>query len=462
MGNLLTKLIEPKQNIEESQKRFTNKALVALITPIIIEQFLALLVGIADTLMISYAGEAAVSGVSLVNQLNNIFIMIFTALATGGAIIVSQYIGSQDQEKGNLAASQIVMITTLISVVVTVLLMMFGENVFSLVFGKVEKNVFDAGMTYLYLSAISFPFLAIYNGCAGIFRSMSKTKTLMNISIVMNIINVVGNYFGIFVFHAGVAGVAIPSLISRIVAAGMIYYLSINKTNPVFIKLKEILSFDKDMIVRIFKIAIPNSIENGLFQISKVALSSIVALFGTVQIAANGVAQSFWSMSALFVLAMGPAFMTVIGQYMGAGDKDGADYYMKKLVKMTYIGSFVWNTFFFVITPLILQLYNLSAEGKQLVIILVFIHNAFNIVTCPISFSLSNGLRAAGDIKFTMYSSIFSTVVCRVILSIIFGLWLNMGVIGIALAMGMDWTIKAIMVSFRYHGGKWKNFKVIG
>lgn len=458
----LNRMIEPKQDIAQEKKKFSNKDLITLIIPIIIEQFLALLVGIADTLMISYAGEAAVSGVSLVNQLNNIFIMIFTALATGGAIVASQYIGSKDQKNGNLAASQLVMLTTLISIVVTIVLMIFKENIFSLVFGRVENDVFEAGMTYLYLSALSFPFLAVYNGCAGLFRSMGKTKTLMHISIIMNIINVVGNYFGIFVFHAGVAGVAIPSLISRIFAAIAMYILTINPNNPIYIRLKDLLSFDKAMIRRIFNIAIPNSIENGLFQISKVALSSIVAMFGTVQIAANGAAQSFWSMSALFVIAMGPAFVTVVGQYMGAGDKDGADYYMKKLLKMTYIGSFIWNTFFFLITPLILQLYSLSAEGTRLVIILVFIHNAFNIITCPLSFSLSNGLRAAGDIKFTMYASIFSTVICRVIFSIIFGLWMNMGVIGIALAMGVDWSIKAVLIMVRYRGGQWRNFQVIG
>lgn len=296
MGSIklvLNRMIEPKKGIEESKKKFSNKALIVLIIPIIVEQFLALLVGIADTLMISYAGEAAVSGVSLVNQLNNIFIMIFTALATGGAIIASQYIGSKDQKKGNLAASQLVMLTTLISIVVTVLLMLFGKNVFTLIFGRVEKDVFGSGMTYLYLSAISFPFLAVYNGCAGLYRSMGKTKTLMNISIVMNVINVVGNYIGVFILHAGVAGVAIPSLISRIYAAVVMYVLSSNKNNTIFIQLKQVLSFHKEMIVRIFKIAIPNSIENGLFQISKVALSSIVALFGTVQIAANGIAQSF-------------------------------------------------------------------------------------------------------------------------------------------------------------------------
>ena len=455
------RLLEPKKQIPVSRQRFSNQALIALIIPIIIEQFLALLVGIADTLMISYAGEAAVSGVSLVNQLNNVFIMIFTALASGGAIVASQYVGSEDRKNGNLAASQLVLLILLISVILTAGIFVFGENIFNLIFGRVETSVFDAGMTYLYISAMSFPFLALYNGCAGLYRSMGKTKAIMNISIIMNIINVVGNYIGVFILHAGVAGVAYPSLISRIFAAVVMMVLSMKKDQMIYVEIKHVLSWNWNMVKRIFRIAIPNSIENGLFQISKVALSSIVALFGTVQIAANGIAQSFWSMSALFATAMGPAFVTVIGQYMGAGDKEGADYYMIKLLKMTYLGSVIWNFVFFLFTPFLLQFYSLSQEGKQLVIILVIIHNVFNALFCPTAFSLSNGLRAAGDIRYTMFSAIFSTVVVRVIFSIILGLWLNMGVIGIALAMALDWGVKALLTITRYYSKKWQNFQVI-
>ena len=277
----------------------------------------------------------------------------------------------------------------------------------------------------------------------------------------MNIINVVGNYIGVFILHAGVAGVAYPSLISRIFAAVVMMVLSMKKDQMIYVEIKHVLSWNWNMVKRIFRIAIPNSIENGLFQISKVALSSIVALFGTVQIAANGIAQSFWSMSALFATAMGPAFVTVIGQYMGAGDKEGADYYMIKLLKMTYLGSVIWNFVFFLLTPFLLQFYSLSQEGKQLVIILVIIHNVFNALFCPTAFSLSNGLRAAGDIRYTMFSAIFSTVVVRVIFSIILGLWLNMGVIGIALAMAIDWGVKALLTITRYYSKKWQNFQVI-
>lgn len=457
----MLKLIEPKIQLAKNRQLFSNRNLRDLIVPLIIEQLLILLVGIADTLMVSYAGEAAVSGVSLVNQLNTVFILVFTALASGGAVVASQYVGNKDKKNGVLASSQLVMITTLISVVLMVVAIVFRRELLTLLFGRVENEVMQACLTYLIISAFSFPALAIYNSCAGLFRSMSKTKTIMYVSIIMNVINVIGNFIGIFVLHAGVAGVAYPSLISRVIAAVILLVISLNKNNTIYVRIKDIFKWSQEMIRRILKIAIPNGIENGLFQLSKVALSSIVAMFGTSQIAANGVAQSFWSMAALFCLAMGPAFITVIGQCMGAGDIEAADYYMKKLLRITYVGGIIWNVAFFIVTPLILQLYSLSSDTIYMIILLCLIHNVFNALLCPIASSLSNGLRACGDVKYTMYTSIFSTVVCRVILSIIFGVWMNLGVIGIALAMVGDWAIKSAFIAKRYYQGKWKQFKVI-
>lgn len=461
MKQLFTRILEPKQQLKDSQKRFSNHDLFQLILPIIIEQFLAMLVGMADTLMVSYAGEAAVSGVSLVNQLNNIFIMIFTALASGGAIVASQYVGSGQHREGILASGQLVMLVTLVSFVSEAVLLIWGSPIFHLLFGKVDQPVYEAGMTYLIISAWSFPFLALYNGCAGLYRSMGLTKTLMNVSVVMNIINVIGNSIGIFVLHAGVAGVAYPSLISRAFAAVVMLYLMGKKNHTLYITFRSVFAWNREMISRIVHVALPNGIENGLFQFSKVALSSIVALFGTVQIAANGVAQSFWSMAALFCVAMGPAFITVIGQCMGAGDMEAADYYMKKLLRMTWLGSVIWDAAFLALTPAILLLYDLSGEAVHLVIILVIIHNVFNAAVCPVTFGLSTGLRAAGDVNFTMWASIFATVVCRVFFSVVFGLWFHMGVIGIALAMACDWMIKAGLIWYRYRSNRWKNFSVI-
>lgn len=458
---LLARLIEPKMQIPEERKRFDNRALFALIIPIIIEQFLALLVGLADTAMISYAGEAVVSGVSLVNQLNNVFIMVFTALASGGAVVASQYVGRRDRENGTLAAGQLVMITTVISLLMVAVVLLLGQQIFRLLFGAVEAEVEVAGLEYLRISAYSFPFLAVYSGCSALYRSMGKTRTLMYVSLAMNIINVVGNYIGVIILEAGVAGVAYPTLISRVFAAAVMVPLVSNRENDIFVRIRDVFRWSGSMILRIFRIAIPNSIESGLFQVAKVALSSIVAVFGTVQIAANGVAQSFWSMSALFYIAMGPAFITVIGQYMGADDVEGAEYYMKKLLRFTYWGVFLWNVLFTALTPLLLLFFELSDETVWYVWMAVLIHNASCVLVCAVSFSLSNGLRAAGDVTFTMLASIFSTVVCRVAFSALFGLVFKWGVIGITLAMAADWAIKAALIWWRYRSGKWKQFKVI-
>lgn len=273
-----------------------------------------------------------------------------------------------------------------------------------------------------------------------------------------NIINVAGNVIGVFVLHAGVAGVAWPSLIARTFCAVAITVLCFRKTNEVVYKIGWIFKWDTDCLKRIWKVAIPNGVENGIFQLVKVALSSIVALFGTYQIAANGVAQSIWSLAGV---AMGPAFITVIGQCMGNKNTEAADYYLSKLSKITLLLSSGWNLLILIFTPLFLQFYALESQTKQLVIWLVLIHNVFNAVAFPFSGALSNGLRAAGDVKFTMYVSVLSTIVGRLFLSYLLGIVFNMGVIGIAIAMVCDWVIRAVIFIWRQKSGKWKEFQVI-
>lgn len=461
MKNRISRLLEPAVTIPEDRKIFTNTALKTMILPLFFEQLLEVLVGVADTFMVSYAGEAAVSGVSLVNMFNTVFIFLFSALASGGAVVVSQYIGSRDRKNGCLSASQLVMVSLVFSLGMMLSVLALNRYLLRLLFGEVEPAVMEACETYLRISAYSYPALAVYNAGAALYRSMSKTHVTMNVSLVMNAINVVGNAIGIFVLHAGVAGVAWPSTISRMVAAVIMTVLCFSKKNSIYLVWKNILTWNGSMIRRLLGIAVPNSIENGLFQLAKVALSSITAMFGTVQIAANGVAQSIWSLAALVGGALGPAFITVIGQCMGAQDVDAADYYMRKLTRLTFFISILWNGLVLAGTPLLLLLYDLSEEAKQLVLLLVVIHNLFNAVAFPLSGPFSNGLRAAGDVKFTMYISLFCTVVCRVALSILFGVWMQGGVIGIAFAMAGDWCIKAVILAIRYKSGKWKNFRVL-
>lgn len=425
------------------------------------EQLLVMLVGIADTFVVSYAGEAAVSGVSLVNSFNTIFIYLFTALASGGAVIISQYIGRHDTEPAGESASQLFTVSLLFSAAAAVVILMLHRQILRLMFGKVEPEVMEACVTYLRISAYSYPAIAVYNAGAAVYRSIGKTSTTMYISVLSNIINVIGNVIGVFVLYAGVAGVAYPSLAARMFSAVVITGLCFRKRERVQYRLGWILQWNRDLMRRILGIAVPNGIENGIFQFVKVALSSVAALFGTYQIAANGIAHSIWSMAALAGVTMGPVFITVIGQCMGAGDSGQAEYYFKKLLKITLLLSLIWNAMIFAVTPLLMKAYILADETKRLVILLVLIHNVFNSIVFPFSGPLGNGLRAAGDVKFTMVVSIASTIGGRLIFSLLFGIVFQMGVIGIACAMCLDWLLRAIIFYVRFKAGKWKCFKVI-
>lgn len=445
----------------KQQEMFSAKSLKAMIIPLFLEQLLVMLVGIADTLVVSYAGEAAVSGVSLVNQFNTIFIYLFTALSSGGAVIISQYIGRRAQEKAGEAFSQLLMFSAVFSMALSVLVLIGNEGMLRLLFGSVENEVMQACITYLKISAYSYPALAVYNSGAAIYRSLGKTSVTMYISVLSNLINIIGNIIGVFVLHAGVAGVAYPSLIARVFSAVAITVLCFGKNHQVRYRWNWIFRWSAGLLKSIWKVAVPNGVENGIFQLVKVALSSIVALFGTYQIAANGVAQSIWSLAALAGVAMGPVFITVIGQCIGAGDLEGADHYFKKLERITLVISLAWNLFIFALTPLFMKFYVLEPETKELVIWLVLIHNLFNGAAFPFSGALSNGLRAAGDVKFTMYVSIASTIAGRLVLSYVLGIVCNMGVIGLAIAMACDWCIRAAIFIWRRKSGQWKKFQVI-
>lgn len=461
MESRLLRLIEPKTQLDSRRKVFSNASLMQIIVPLFFEQLLTMMVGIADTFMISYAGDAAVSGVSLVNMFVTIFIYLFTALAAGGAVVVSQYIGSGNRENADCSAGQLLTSAVIISVLLTGMTLAWDRRLLQFLFRKVESDVMDACVVYLRITALSFPALAVYNAGAALSRSCGRTDLTMKVSIAANIINVTGNAIGIFLLHAGVAGVAYPTLIARIFSAVVMTAVCFDQAQAVSYRWKNIWAWHPAMVRRILKIAVPNGVENGLFQLVKVALSSITALFGTAQIAANGIAQSFWSLAAMIGVTMGPVFITVIGQCMGSGDIEAAEYYFRKLYRMTLAGSVVWNILIFLVTPIVMLVYPLSDEIIHLVIVLVLIHNLFNAVAFPASGALPNGLRAAGDVRYTMYVAIISTIVIRFVLSVILGIWMDLGVIGIAAAMCCDWMVRAVLFLHRFHSSKWKECRVI-
>lgn len=440
---------------------FSNKALKKLILPLIIEQILIMAVGVADTVMVSYAGEVAISGVGLVDMFNNLIITVLAAIDAGGAIIVSQYIGNKDRKNANKASSQLLTITIVIATVIMLGCLVFHRILLSTFFGAIEMDVMKAATTYFLISAISFPFLGVYNSAAALYRSMEKTRTTMYVSILMNIINVVGNYIGVFILHAGVAGVAVPTLISRIVAAIIMFALSLNSSNLVYVKIKNVFAWNQEMISKILKIAVPNGIENGLFTLGRVLVTSIVALFGTSQIAANSVAGSIDQIAVVVVNAINLGIVVVVGQCIGANDYEQAKYYIKKLMKISYIVTGIIGSAVILLLPWILNLYSLSSEARNLTFILVIMHNIMATALHPTAFVLPNGLRAAGDVKFSMVVGIVSMILFRLGAAVLFGIIFNLGIIGVWIAMGSDWLCRSVCFVIRFIKGKWRQFKVI-
>ncbi len=436
---------------------FTNKDLKKLIVPLIMEQALAITVGMADTMMISSVGEAAVSGVSLVDMFNNLVIAVLAALATGGAVVASQFVGANKPEEACRSAKQLLWINALITVLVSLLVIIGHRFILNLFFGKIEEDVMRNAIVYLIISALSFPFLAVYNACAALFRSMGNSQITLKVSMLMNIINVGGNAICVFGLKMGVAGVAVPSLISRAVAGLCLYALLRNPDHLIHLG-RERFRFEWPVIRKILYIGIPSGIENGIFQLGRVIVVSIIAGFGTVQIAANGVANSLDSMGCIIGQGMNLAMITVIGQCVGAGDLAQVKYYTKKLLLITYAATAVMNSLILLFLHPILGLYGLGAEATELAYVLVMIHDGLAILLWPASFVLPNMLRACNDVKYTMTTAIFSMVTFRIGLSLVFGVHMGMGAVGVWIAMAVDWIFRVCCFAGRYLRGTWRKY----
>ena len=440
-----------RQTVTEN-RLFSKKDLRKLIIPLILEQTLAITVGMADTMMISSAGEAAVSGVSLVDMFNNLIISVLAALATGGAVVTSQCIGAGRREEACRSARQLVFTEAAITIGISVLVLLFHRQILGLFFGQIEADVMQNAIIYLIISVFSFPLLAVYDSCAALYRSMGNAQITLKISLLMNVINVVGNAIGVYVLKLGVAGVAIPSLVSRGVAGVVLFTLLHNPDNLVFLTRGK-FKVDATIVKRILFIGIPSGIENGIFQLGRVLVVSIIAAFGTSQIAANGVANSLDSMGCIVGQAMSLAMITVIGRCVGAGEEGQVRYYTKKLLGETY---FYTAVIILLLLPWILQIYGLGEETTRLSYILVMIHDGMAIFLWPASFVLPNMLRACNDVKYTMVVSIFSMITFRIGFSYVFGVHMGWMAVGVWAAMVIDWVFRVLCFVGRYLAGTWR------
>ena len=439
---------------------FSNRDLVKLIVPLIIEQFLAVAVGMADTIMVAAAGEAAVSAVSLVDTINVLLINIFSALATGGAVVCGQFIGKKENVHACSAADQLMLFTVGFSVIVMILVYILKGWILNTVFGKIEPDVMAGANTYIMIVTASIPFIAIYNSGAALFRTMGNSNISMLTSFLMNGVNIVGNAIMIYGMKMGVEGAAIPTLVSRIIAAVVIYLLALNPKYIISLSRKPVFKPDFRYVKKILYIGVPNGLEGSMFQLGKIMVLSLVSTFGTSAIAANAVSNNIATFQILPGMAVGLALVTVVSRCVGADDYKQVRFYTRRLIAVAYVGIIVMNAAIFLLLPTFLHSYNLSAETYSSAHKILLYHGAVSMLIWPLAFSLGNTMRAANDVKFTMVSSILSMWIFRIFFSYIIGKYLGLGVFGVWVAMTIDWAVRAICFVWRYIGHKWELHKI--
>lgn len=435
---------------------FSRNDLVRLIIPLIVDQFLQVAVGLSDSIMVARVGEAAVSGVSLVDTVMLLIINIFTALATGGAVIAGQYLGRKDPKTGCEATAQLFNFTFLFSIFIMILGYL-GQNVILYhVFGKIEPEVMKDSRTYLLIVLSSIPMIAMYNAGAAIFRAMGNSNIAMKTSLLMNSINVFGNALLIFGFHRGVEGVAIPTVVSRGVACVVILILLNNQKHELHILHPYPFKIKWNVLKKILYIGIPNGLENSMFQLGKIAVLSLVSGLGTASLAANAVGNNIANFAILPGMSFGFALLTVCAQCVGAGDFEQVKYYTKHMMRVEYLCLIASNLIVILALPFILSVYNLSDEAARYANDIILYHAACVVTIWPLSFTLPNTLRAAADVKVTMVLSIISMWVFRFGFSYLLTMVFHMGIFGVWVAMTIDWLVRGIFFVCRYKSGRWQ------
>lgn len=440
---------------------FDRNYMAKLILPLIVEQILAVTVGMADMIMVSGAGETAVSGVSLVNTISNLLIYVFEALATGGAVIAAQALGARKKKLAQIIANQLILVCFVSGLLITVLSVALNKAILSLIYGQVEQSVMENAVVYFYITAFSFPFLSVYYGAAALFRSMGNSKLSMYVSAAMNVLNIIGNAVFVFVYHMGIAGVGYSTLISRAFACIVVLLILRNEKGDLHIDKYLRLGFDPEVIGKILAIGVPSGIDNAMFQIGKLFTQSLISSFGTSSIAANATASTIELLATIPAAAMALALTTVVGQCVGAGDYSSAKKYAEKMMKWAYLMLWAENIIIIFFTPAIASWYHLTEEGNYLAKKLIWYHSICCMIAWPAAFTLPAILRAAGDVKFVMFSSIASMWVFRIALAYVIGGYLGLGVFGVWIAMTIDWGVRSILNMLRLKSGKWMRQAIV-
>jgi putative MATE family efflux protein len=449
------------QTNELQTPRFTKKEIMRLILPLIVEQLLAVTIGMVDSVMVASCGEAAVSSVSLVDSINILLIQIFAALATGGAIVSSQYLGRQDTDSAKKSAKQLLVVVAFFALCIGIICLFLNRNLLGWLFGNTEKSVMDNCVVYFFWSAISYPFIGVYNAAAALFRSMNNSRISMVTSVIMNVTNLIGNALLIYGFNMGVAGAAISTCFSRILGSVIVVSLLRRRSNVVYIDTFRGFRLDFRIIKNILFIGIPSGLENGVFQIGKILVQGLVASLGTAAIAANSVANSVAAISNSPASAIGLGMLTIVGQCVGAQDYVQAKKYIFKMTALAYASLFIMAGILVLSINPIVEIYDLSEGTAAIARQLLLSYCCVAAILWPASFVMPNGLRAANDVKYTMTVSILSMWIFRVGFSYLLVWGFSMGVLGIWIAMFVDWIVRIIAFSVRLHGKRWMSKQLI-
>lgn len=445
----------------EKERIFSNRDLMKLLLPLMLEQLLTSLMGMVDTMMVSNVGSAAISAVSLVDSINVLVIQALSALAAGGAILCSQYIGNKNLKEANRAAGQVVFVVTAMSVALTILCLLIRFPLLRLIFGKVEDAVMDGAQVYFFYTALSFPFIALYNAGASVFRAQGNTRLPLIISVISNCVNIVGNYFLIWVMDMGVAGAAVATLVSRIFLALTVMCFLRRREQTIVVRDYFTIRPDCRTITKILHIGIPSGIENSMFQFGKLAIQSTVSTLGTAAIAAQAMTNILENFNGIAAIGVGIGMMTVVGQCIGAGREEEAVYYIKKLSVIGEVVLFASCLLTFVLTGPVTVLGGMEAESAVLCRQMMFAITIVKPVVWIMAFIPAYGMRAAGDVKFSMIVSCLSMWFCRVILCVILCRYIGMGPMGVWVAMFTDWIVRGTVFGLRFHSRNWLKFRVI-
>ena len=438
---------------------FSNHDLLRLIIPLLIERALALSIGMADSIMVASLGEASVSSVAMVDMINIFLICIFLAMSLGGTVVASQYIGARDRANACQTARQVLIVSLVLSLSVTLAAELFNGWLLHSLFGNVAPEVMEQCKIYFRITALGYPFIAVTASCSGIFRAQNLSNISMHLSLLCNIVNIVGNAILIFVFKLGVTGAAYATLASHIITMMLAMYKLTDSSHTVFLNLHEKFKISWTIIRKILYIGVPGSIEDSLFTLGRVMTVSLISHYGTSEIAANAIGNQVDMLGILVGSACSMALVTVVGQCVGAGIEAQLHYYLKKMMKWTYTAHFIWNALLFACTPLILKCFsNVDRSTVHTAFMLILIHNGIGLILWPASFTFPNSLRALNDVKATMVISLSSMFLIRLGLSYVFAPIFHSGVYAVWTAMICDWLVRIVLFHWRFFSGAWRKY----